>query len=125
MLEADGGGVADGAGHAAAMGRSLGDAVILNHPQRVPLGDVHDGVHVRRTAGPVNDHDGFRAGCNLAFHVRGVEGEGNRIDVGKDRHRAAADNRQAVEGMDGRLRNDLVARRHANAEERRPQRRRA
>ena len=67
----------------------------------------------------------FVRGCDLAFHVRGVEGEGNRIDVGKDRHRAAADNWQAVKRMDGRLRNDLIAGRNANAKERRPQRRRA
>ena len=47
-------------------------------------------------------------GGDLAFHVRRVEGHGERVDVGKDGDGAASDDGQAVEGVDGGLGDDLV-----------------
>ena len=72
----------------------MGMGGIFNHDQLVPLGDGHDGVHVRDLAGHVHRHDGAGARRDGGFDGLGVEVEGFQVNVREHRHGVGLDHRR-------------------------------
>ena len=60
-LEGERSQVTDGAGGALPIKRSVGMGRIFNHHQFMPLGDGHDGIHVRGLSRYVHRHNDARA----------------------------------------------------------------
>jgi hypothetical protein len=75
----------------------------------VPPGDLQDRVHVGRQPVKVDDDHGLCAAGDPHFQLRGIEGEGARVDVDEDRLPLVVDDRggRGEEG-EGSSRNNFV-----------------
>ena len=109
ILKADPGRIPQTATHAAPMPRSLRHAIVLYHLQIVAAGKVQQGVHVCRHALEMDDEKCPCAGRDPALHIRRIQGEGEGVDIGKNRNGPTAHNGHAGIGMHRGLDDDLIA----------------
>ena len=68
-VEAEAGGLAEGADLAALVGGAVGLGTVLDDDQVVLFRDRHDGIHVGRLTIEMNRNDGARAGRQFALHI--------------------------------------------------------